>query len=216
MRFIIIGCGRMGAGLARVLGARGHTMTVVDKDPAAMERLEHWFQGRTIIGMALERRVLLKAGIELADGLAAVTNSDETNVVVARLARSVFQVPKVVARLYDPRNVDVYQRLGVQVVAPVSWAMDRFADLLSYSELDTILSLGSGEVEIVEMALPVLLVGRKVSAVTVPGEVHVIALNRGGRSFLPTSETVFEQDDVVHIALLAASSERLKAVMALP
>jgi trk system potassium uptake protein len=215
MRFIIIGCGRMGAGLARVLSARGHTITVVDKDPGAAERLDASFRGQTVVGTAFERGVLLEAGIERADGLAAVTNCDETNVVVARLARLVFQVPRVVARLYDPRKVEVYRRLGVQIVAPVTWAVNRFADLLSYSELDTILSLGNGEVEIVEVEVPPLLVGHKVRAVTVPGEVHVIALCRGGKAFLPTSETVFQRDDSLQIALLAVSVERLRAMLAL-
>ncbi|GLI35062.1 potassium channel family protein [Desulforhabdus amnigena] len=215
MRFIIVGCGRMGAGLARVLSSRGHTITVVDEDRDAMERLKHSFRGKTIVGSGFGRGVLLEAGIERADGLAAVTDNDETNIVVARIARLVFQVPRVVARLYEPRKVEAYQKLGVQIVAPDSWGINRFADLLSYSELDTILSLGDGEVEIVEMEIPVLLVGRKVSAVTVPGEVHVVAVSRRGKAFLPTSETIFQKNDSLHIALLTASSERLRAILAL-
>jgi len=215
MKFIIIGCGRMGSGLARILTSHGHTITVVDKDRAAVERLEQSFQGRKIIGNGLERGVLLEAGIERTDGLAAVTNSDEANVVVARLARLFFQVPRVVARLYDPGKVEVYQRLGVQIVAPVPWAVNRFAELLSYSELEPVLSLGNGEVEIVEIEVPPLLIGRKVSAVTVPGEVYVIALGRGGKAFLPTPETVFQRDDSVHMAVSASSIERLRAMLGL-
>lgn len=215
MRMIIIGCGRMGAGLAGLLGSRGHAVTVVDRDGGAMARLDPSFQGRTIVGTGFDREVLLAAGIERADGLAAVTDSDDTNVVVSRLGRQVFRVPRVVARLYDPRKIEVYRRLGVQVVDPGSWAFNRFADLLSYSQLDTILSLGSGEVEIVEMDVPLLLAGRKVSAITVPGEVHIVALSRKGRVFLPTSETVFRKDDSMHIALLTASAERLKAMLAM-
>jgi len=215
MRFIIIGCGRMGAGLALALNLRGHTITLVDKDREAVEELEQPFRARTIVGTGFDRGVLLQAGIEHADGLAAVTNSDETNVVVARLARHVFQVPRVVARLYDPRKVEVYRRLGVHIVAPVSWAISRFADLLSYSELDAIMSLGSGEVEIVEVGVPPLLVGRKVNAIAVPGEVHVVALSRKGKAFLPSSETVFQKDDSVHIAVLTASAGRLSAILAL-
>ncbi len=215
MRFIIIGCGRMGAGLALALGLRGHTITLVDKDRGAMEQLEQPFRAQTIVGTGFDQEVLLQAGIEHADGLAAVTNSDEANIVVARLARLVFQVPRVVARLYDPRKIEIYRRLGVQIIAPVSWAISRLADLLSYSELDVIMSLGSGEVEIVEVEVPPLLVGRKVSAIAVPGEVQVVALSRKGKTFLPSSETVFQRDDSVHIAVLTASAERLRAVLAL-
>jgi trk system potassium uptake protein TrkA len=215
MKFIIIGCGRMGVGLARLLISRGHTVTVVDKDSIAIERMGGSFQGQKIVGSGFDRRVLLQAGIERVDGLAAVMNNDDANLVAARLARHVFRVPKVAARLYDPRKVDVYNRLGVQVVATIPWTVNRFADLLSYSEMDTILSLGNGEVEIVEIEAPALLVGRKVGAVAIPGEVHVIAISRKGRTLLPTSETVFQKGDAVHIALLAASSERLKTMLSL-
>ena len=215
MRFIIIGCGRMGAGLARTLRLRGHTITVLDKDRDAMEQLEQSIRGQVLVGTGFDRGLLLQAGIEHADGLAAVTNSDEANVVIARIARLVFHVPRVVARLYDPRKAEVYQRLGVQVVAPASWAINRFADLLSYSELDAILSLSSGEVEIVQVEVPPLLVGHKVSAVAVPGEIHVIAINRRGKAFLPSSETVFQKDDSVHIAVLTTSAGRLRAILAL-
>jgi len=215
MRFIIIGCGRMGAGLARALSLRGHAVTVLDKDRDALEQLEQSFRGQTIVGTGFDRELLLQAGIKHADGLAAVTNSDETNVVIARLARLVFQVPRVVARLVDPRKAEVYQRLGVQIVAPIAWAIHRFADLLCYSELDAILSLGGGEVEIVEVEVPPLLVGHKVSAISIPGEVQVIALSRRGKAFLPSSETVFQKDDSAHIAVLATSVERLRAILTL-
>jgi trk system potassium uptake protein TrkA len=215
MKFIIIGCGRMGEGLAVILTRRGHAVTLLDKDREAIERLGKQFQAQAIVGNGFDKEVLLRAGIEHADGLAAVTNSDEANVVIARLARLVFRVPRVVARLYDPRKVEIYQRLDVQIVAPVFWAIDRFADLLSYSELDVILSLGRGEVEIVRVEVPPLLAGRRVSDIAVPGEVAVVALSRKGKTSLPSSETVFERGDSVDLAVLAASAQRLRAILGL-
>lgn len=215
MKFIVIGCGRMGAELARVLGGRGHTLALVDKDLKAMERLEQTLRAQMIVGTGFDRKILLKAGIEHADGLAAATNSDETNVVVSRIARLVFKVPRVVARLYDPRKIEMYSRLGVQVVTPAFWTINRFADLLSYSELDAVASLGGGQVEIVEVEAPSLLAGRKVSALAVPGEIQVIALSRRGKTFIPTLETVFQKGDSVHIAVLTASAQRLRAILAL-
>src|SRR5512147_1453935 len=104
MRFIVIGCGRWGAGLARTLLERGHNPSVVDVDPAAFDRLGDGFAGGRIVGSGLDRDVLVRAGIERASGLAAVTFSDEINVAVARAAREMFRVPKVVARLYDPQK----------------------------------------------------------------------------------------------------------------
>lgn len=213
MKYIIIGCGRMGEGLARTMSLRGHEITVMDKDPAPLEHLNHAFTGKSIVGSSFDREVLLLAGIEKADGLAAVTNSDEANLIVARLARVVFHVPRVVARLYDPHKAEAYRRLDVQVVATSSWAIHRFADLLSYSELDAVMSLGGGEVEIVEAEVPSLLVGHKVNAIDVPGEARIIGLTRRGKAFLPFSETVLHKDDVMHIAVLTTSIERLRAIL---
>lgn len=213
MKFIVVGCGRMGAALSRTLALRGHGVTVLDRDPTAVDRLGSSFRGEVVLGSGFDRGALLRAGIEHADGLAAATHSDEVNMVLARLAALRYHVPRVVARLVDPRKADVYHRLGVQTVDPISWAVHRLADLLSYSELDAVLALGGGEVEIVQIEVPPLLVGRKVSAVSVPGEIRVIAVSRGGKAFIPSTETVFEKDDSIHIAVLTTSVERLRSML---
>lgn len=215
MKFIIIGCGRMGAGLARMLIQRGHTVTVVDRDPTAFERLGITFKGQTVVGVGFDRDVLVQAGIERADGLAAVTVSDEVNIVTARLASMVFRVPRVFARLYDPRKAEIYQRLGLQTIAPVAWAISQAADLLSYSELDTVFSLGSGEVNLIEVEAPPLLVGRTTRDLTVLGEVHVVTVTRGSRTFLPTMGTQFEAGDLIHLAVATASIEQVRALLGL-
>lgn len=215
MRIIIIGCGRMGVGLAQTLGLRGHATTVVDKDPTAFEQLGPSFKGQTVVGVGFDRDVLLRAGIEQADGLAAVTASDEANVVIARLASQVFRVPRVVARLYDPRKAEIYRRLGLQTIVPITWGINRMAELLCYSQLDAILSLGSGEVDIVEVEVPPMLAGRTVHDLTIPTEVQVTAIRRGGTTFLPTQDTVFQEEDRIYLAILAASADRLKALLGL-
>ncbi len=215
MRTIIIGCGRMGAGLAQSLSRQGHAVTVVDKDPASLERLGPSFKGKAIEGVGFDREVLLAAGVEKVDGLAALTDSDEVNIVVARLASQIFRVPRVVVRLHDPRKADIYRRLGLQTVAPITWGIRQVADLLSYSPLDTILSLGSGEANVVAMEIPLLLVGRTAKELTVSGEIHVVAIRREGKAFLPTLGTVFQKGDLVYLVVLAASANRLKALLGL-
>ena len=215
MRIIIIGCGRMGAGLALTLGSRGHAVTVVDRNPASLKRLPPSFKGKAIEGVEFDRDVLLGAGIEKADGLAALMDNDEVNVVVARLASQVFHVPKVVARLADPRKVDVYRRLELQTISPVTWGINQVADLLCYSPLDTVFSMGSGEVNLVAIEVPKLLVGRMVRELTVSGEVHVAAITREGKPFLPTLGTVFRQGDLVYMVLLTSSADRLRALLGL-
>jgi trk system potassium uptake protein TrkA len=215
MNLLIIGCGRTGAGLAQTLTLRSHAVTVIDRDQTAFERLGPHFKGKTVTGSGIDREVLHQAGIEHADGLAAVSGADEINVVVARVASQVFRVPRVVARLYDPRKAEIYVRLGVQTVAPVTWGLHRMAELLSFSELHPTVSLGSGEVDLVEMPLPPRLAGRTVRDLTIPGEVHVAALTRGGKTFLPTLGTVLQPGDQVHLVVLAASADRLNALFAL-
>lgn len=215
MRFIIIGCGRVGAGLAQTLSWRDHQVTVADNDPTAFERLGPQFKGQIVVGVGFDQEVLLHAGIKQADGLAAVTTTDEANVVVARVARQIFRVPRVVARLYDPRKAEIYRRLGLQTITPVIWGINRLAELLCYSHLDPITSLGSGEVDLVEAEIPPLLVGRTVNELTLPGEIQVAAVSRAGRTFLPTRGTVFQAGDLVHLVILTASADRLKTLLGL-
>jgi trk system potassium uptake protein len=215
MKMIIIGCGRMGAGLALYLKTSDHSVTVIDNDPSAFERLEPPFRGDTIAGDALDRDLLIRAGIEQADCLAALTPNDSINLVVARLAKEVFKVPKVIARMHDPRKSEIYRRLGVQTVSTVSLGIQRFAELLTFSRLDIVHSLGSGGVGIVESEIPPLLAGRMVNDLTVAGEIQVVAISRGGRTFVPITGTVFQPGDMIHIAVSSASIDHLKALMGL-
>jgi trk system potassium uptake protein len=215
MKIIIIGCGRTGAGLARTLGLGGHAVTVVDPDPASFERLGPSFKGQSLAGVGFDRDVLVRAGIERADALAAVTASDEVNVVTARVARQMFKVPRVVAHLYDPRKAEIYKRLGLQTVTPITWGINRIADMLCYSGLDTVASLGNGAVDIVDAEVPRLLAGRPVADVTVHGEINVGAITRRGQTFLPSPDTIFQEGDLAHFVLLAASADRLRQLLAL-
>jgi trk system potassium uptake protein TrkA len=168
-----------------------------------------------VTGVGFDREVLLQAGIERADGLASVTASDEVNVVAARLARQVFRVPKVVARLYDPRKAQIYRRLGLQTISTVTWGVNRIAELLCFSNLEVTLSLGYGGVDIVEVEIPSLLVGRTLNELALPGEAQVIAVSRQGKTFLPVPGLTFQAGDVAHLIMLAASADRVQALLAL-
>ena len=210
MQFTIVGCGRVGAGLAQTMLLRGPSVTVVDKDPLAFERLGDGFKGRAVTGVGFDRDVLRKAGIERADGLAAVTASDETNVLIGRIAQQIFRVPRVIARLYDVRQAEIYRRLGLPIIAPTSWGINRIADMLLYSPLDAVYSLGAGEVELVEIQAPQTLVGRPARDLTLTGEVHVVAITRDGKTFLPTPGATLQEGDVLYLATLTTSVSRLR------
>jgi trk system potassium uptake protein TrkA len=215
MHFIVIGCGRVGAGLTQELNQRGHTVAIVDSDAEAFSQLGPSFEGRKIVGIGFDRDVLLGAGIERADGLATVTAGDEVNVVTAQVARQVFSVPSVVARVNHPRQAAIYHRLGLQTIVPTTWEIGRITDLLCHSRLDTILSLGNGEVDIMQVDIPPSLVGKWVRDLAILGEITVVAITRGGRAFLPTLGTVFEAGDQVCVAVMSSASGRLNALLGL-
>jgi trk system potassium uptake protein TrkA len=213
MKIMIIGCGRQGAELAKTLSLNDCDVTVVDNDETAFERLGPPFLGQIIHGNGLDREVLLKGGIERVDGVAALTASDDINIIVARFARQVFRVPRVVARVHDPLKAEIYRRLGVQTVTPVALGTQRFAELLTFSPLEAIKRLGNGEVGIVETDVPPNLVGRTVNEVTVPAETQVIAITRGGKTSIPTLGTIFLEHDLIHLAVIPGATDRLKALL---
>jgi trk system potassium uptake protein TrkA len=216
MKIMIIGCGRQGAELAKTLSLNGLEITVVDNDPSAFERLGSSFGGRVISGNGMDRDILVEGGIEQADGMAVVTARDELNIVVARLARQVFAVPRVVARVHDPLKARIYERLGLMTVTPVMLGTQRFRELLTFSPLSPIKRLGNGEVGIIEMEVPPGLVGRTVNELTVPGEIQVTAITRGNKTEIPMSGAVFQEKDIIHMAVESGSTYRLKALLGMP
>ena len=125
MHVVVVGCGRVGSGLARAVEASGHTVAIVDRQEKAFRRLPEGFAGRRVVGVGFDRDRLEQAGIGEAGALAAVTNGDNSNILVARIARETYGIPKVVARIYDPRRAAIYERLGIATIATVQWATER-------------------------------------------------------------------------------------------
>jgi trk system potassium uptake protein TrkA len=212
MKIIIIGCGRLGAMLTHDLSLRGHSVTVIDNDPFAFESLGPAFRGTKVVGVGFDRDVLVQAGISKTDALAAVTASDEANVVAARIAKQVFRVPRVAARAYDPRKAEIYRRLGIQTISPVSLGAARMAELLSFTHLDTKGLLGTGEVSIIEAEVPAAISGRMVSDVDVPGEVKVISITHSGKTILPIGSTPFQEGDLLYLAVREDRRDQLAAL----
>jgi trk system potassium uptake protein TrkA len=213
MRLIIVGCGRVGALLARVMSAEGHDVAVVDKSADAFKRLGREFRGETVLGVGFDRDVLRSAGVERADAFAAVTNGDNSNYIAASVARDVFRVPLVVARIYDPQREAIYRELGIRTISSTSWAVHTIKRIITGSEVDSQAQLGSGEVELTEVLISGRLVGRFVRDLAVPGEIAPVAIVRRGRAFLPTPGVPLEDGDVVHIAVLATAASLLESMI---
>jgi len=215
MKVIIMGCGKVGTQVSRRMAAEGHEVTVIDPDPASLARLGPEFKGRRLTGVGFDQKVLLDAGIERAEAFAATSTSDTANIVAARIARTIYHVPRVVCRLYDPRRAEIYKRLGLVTISVTTWGSERIYELLSHAELDTLLSFGQGQVALVEAEVPSRLVGRSVSHVSVPGEIIVVAITRQGEAFLPILGSEFRHGDLVQFAVHASAMERLESLLGL-
>jgi trk system potassium uptake protein TrkA len=215
MKIIVMGCGRVGEQLARLLVDGGHQVVVIDYDASALARLGPNFKGQRITGIGFDHEVLVKAGIEQADAFAAASASDNANIVAARIAHNIFHVPRVVARLFDPQRAEIYRRLGMLTISSTTWGAERLRELLTSAELDPVMSFGSGEVSLVNIEIPQQLVGRMVKDLTVSGEVIVVAITRQGAAFIPTLGSQFKEGDIVHVAILASALERFKTLLGL-
>lgn len=213
MHLIVVGCGRVGCLLALQMAAEGHKVAVVDKNVRSFKRLGRNFAGQTVLGIGFDRDVLREAGIERADALAAVTNGDNSNYIAATVARDVFRVPTVVARIYDPQREAVYRELGIRTISSTSWAVHTIRRILQSSEGVSSIQFGSGEVEIAEVVISGRLVGRLVRDLAVPGEIAPVVVVRRGRAFLPTPGVPLEEGDVVQVAVLATAAGLLDSMV---
>ncbi len=213
MNVIVMGCGRMGEKLAWMLSEAGHFVTVIDSDPRLLAHLGSDFPGKKVQGIGFDRNVLIQAGIETADAFAATGPSDNINIVASRIAREIFHVPRVVARLYDPRRAEIYRRLGLVTMSMIDWGAERILELLTHANLDPILSLGKGEVILTSVELPQNLAGRTVRDLLVPGEIDVVAIVRDGQALLPGLGTELCSGDAVYLSVHAEAMDRLEAML---
>jgi trk system potassium uptake protein TrkA len=220
MNFIVVGCGRVGAELCHHLFTRGHHVVVVDINKEAFNRLHPDFRGRTLEGEGLAEGVLERAGIREAEGLAAVTNSDTLNAVVAHTARTIYNVPNVVARNYDPTLRMVIEAFGLQIVGSTYWGAQRVEELLMNPSQRMVYSAGNGEVEVYEVRIPEEWSGRTIEELLAPlNQCYPVALSRAGRSSLPEAGMKLEVGDMLDVsstfegigALTARLSQRPEA-----
>lgn len=200
MDLIVIGCGRVGSELAYRIFKKGHKVTVIDQTDRAFKNLPDDFLGRMIEGEALNREVLLHAGIETADGVAVVTASDSTNAVIGHTIRTVFDIQNVVVRNFDPLWRPLYEAFGLQTISSTSWGAQRIEEMLYHREIRTVFSAGNGEVEVYEFAIPPEWDNRPLKELITFDEVVPVGLTRAGKAIIPTGETVLNEGDAMLIS----------------
>ena len=213
MNVIVVGAGHMGRGLAERLCRQGHEVTVIDRDPEELEALGEDFAGRRVTGVGFDRDVLADADIDRASAVIACTSSDEANIVIARVARDTYRVPRVIALLYDISKAEAYRRLGIQTISTTDWGIRHACELLTYQEMDAVYEIGSGDVQLVRTDVPALLEGRPVREVTAIGEVEVVAVSRNNETFIPTLGTVLEHGDVIYAAVASSASAKFRSMV---
>jgi trk system potassium uptake protein TrkA len=192
-----MGCGRVGSTLAHSLEALGHSVAVIDQDADAFRRLSADFAGLTVTGVGFDRDVLIQAGIERADAFAAVSSGDNSNIISARLARETFGVSRVVARIYDSKRAEVYERLGIPTVATVRWTADRMVRHLVPEGNLEVWRDPTSTVAMIEVPLHVDWIGKRLSALEEATGARVAYLMRFGIGTLPTASTVLQDGDQV-------------------
>jgi trk system potassium uptake protein TrkA len=216
MKVIVMGCGRVGSQISLLLSAREHDVTVIDhRDTDAMTRLGSGFKGRVVNGLGFDEKILMEAGIKSADAFIAASSSDNANIVGARIAKNIFKVPRVVARLFDPRRAEIYERLGLKTVSTTTMGAERIYELVTHSDLDVTHNFGHGEVSLIAVEVPYHLAGRIVRDLSVPGEFIVISITRDQKAFLPSAGTEFREGDILHLAVQSSALARLQDMLGL-
>jgi trk system potassium uptake protein TrkA len=213
---VVMGCGRVGSTIAHLLDEAGHSVAVVDQAETSFRRLGPDFSGRTVAGIGFDREILRQAGIEEAVAFAAVSSGDNSNILAARVARETFGVENVVARIYDPKRAAVYQRLGIPTVATVRWTADQMVRRLFPDGIQALWRDPSGVVDLVEVHLHDGWFGRRAVDIEEGAGVRLAFLGRLGEGVLPTSATILQEGDLVHVLLREADADRVAAILAEP
>jgi trk system potassium uptake protein len=211
VHIVIVGCGRVGSGLGLGLAEQGHSVAIIDRSAKAFRRLPPDWPGATIVGSGFDRDDLDRAGAGEATSLAAVTSGDNSNILTARIARETYEIPNVVARIYDPRRAQIYLRLGIPTVATVSWTIDQVRRRLIPNEVESEWTDSTGTLSLVERELPERWAGKRLAELSVPGEVTVVAVTRAGAVRLDFADLVGQEGDVVHLMITAEALGRFNA-----
>ncbi|OLF16921.1 potassium channel family protein [Actinophytocola xanthii] len=205
MHVVVMGCGRVGSSLAAAVERLGHSVAVIDKDRQAFRRLGADFHGQQVVGGGFDRRVLVEAGIERAGAFAAVSSGDNSNIISARVARETFGVEHVVARIYDAKRAEVYERLGIPTVATVPWTTDRLMRTLLPDGVASAWRDPTGKVAIVQVPVHEGWVGHTVDTLERAIGARVAFVMRFGTGVLPKPKTVVQADDQVYVAALSGT-----------
>jgi len=196
MYVIIVGCGRVGSELAKLLSQEGHNVVIIDKNPQAFSRLGSAFNGLSLVGNGFDIDLLKKAGIEKADAFCALSNGDNTNLISAQVAKKIFKVKKVIARIYDPARAYIYNFLGLDVISGTLLFAAMIRDKIIESRFSSYL-IETKELGVLEIEIEGDLVGKRIEEVQIPGEFIVVAIKKIDKVILPPIDKALEKGDII-------------------
>jgi len=214
VHIVIMGCGRVGSTLAHILEDRDNTVSVIDRDPEAFRRLRSSFKGDKITGFGFDRAVLTQAGIERADAFVAVSSGDNSNIISARVARETFDVERVVARIYDPRRAEVYERLGIPTVATVRWTADQMLRKIVAEGGEPLWRDPTGKIVLTEVSFSPAWIGEQVKSLESTTMSRIAFIDRLGQAFVPEPGTALQEGDVLHVMARESDLDRIAATFA--
>lgn len=209
MYVIIVGCGRVGSELAKLLSNEGHNVVVIDKSQGSFDRLGGTFNGLTMVGNGFDLELLKQVGIEKADAFCSVTNGDNTNLISAQVAKKIFKVPKVIARVYDPARAHIYAALGLDIISGTILFASMLRDKIIESRFSSYL-IESKDLGVIEIEVKAGLVGKTIQDINVPGEFLVVAIRRLSGVLIPEASTPLKAKDVLMGVVKVESLEKIK------
>jgi trk system potassium uptake protein TrkA len=213
VHIVIMGCGRVGSTLALILEDKGHSVAIIDQNQDSFRRLGSNFNGRRVTGLGFDRGTLVEAGVEQAGAFAAVSSGDNSNIISARLARETFGVENVVARIYDPRRAEVYERLGIPTVATVRWTADQMLRRMLPEGSEPLWRDPSGTVQLAQVHLAASWVGLPITRLEDEAGVRVAFLTRLGEGVVPSREALVQEGDLVHVILRDADAAKIEEIL---
>ncbi|MDD5496238.1 MAG: TrkA family potassium uptake protein [Candidatus Omnitrophica bacterium] len=214
MNIMIVGCGRVGSQLALILAQEGHNVTIIDKDAEAFKKLGGTFNGLTAVGNAFDEKLLRELKIEKQEAFVSVTSGDNTNLMASQIAKKIFKVPKVMARVYDPRRADIYKKFDLDIISGTSLVAAMIRDKIIENRFSSYL-IETGEMGVLEIAADKEMAGKMVSDINIPDEFLVVVIERGKKSIIPEPYTKIEDGDTVMGVVRTASLEKVRSVFKL-
>ena len=209
MYVIIVGCGRVGSELAKLLSSEGHNVVVIDRSPKSFDRLGRAFNGVTLVGNGFDVELLKQAGIAQADAFCSVTNGDNSNIVAAQAAKKIFKVPKVIARVYDPSRADIYKSLGLDILSGTILFASMLRDKIIESRFSSYL-IESKDVGVLEIEVDEAMAGKTAGEISLPGELMVVIIKGIKGVVLPEPKTKLHKNDVLMAVVKTESLDKVR------